>query len=274
MDRIRIGDRCAWAVVVLAAIAAVAGFATDLYWDSPEMIRQAHAADVAILVALPLLAIGLWTARRGAFAGRVIALGTLGFLIYTYAFYVFDVRATAVTPLHIAIIGLATWSLLLVVPVLESTPPDPGFGARLPRRAIGWLSLVLAAFFAVQWLGQIAGVIGSRQLPPDVVELNVPTNAVWTLDLAFALPILVVAGVWMLRGRPWGPAAVVAWFIFGALTSLEILAIFAYDSAAGKELAAPVVGLFVVMIIVQAALALAAFLPPPKRATVGSASRA
>jgi hypothetical protein len=260
MDRIRIGDRCAWAAVILAAAAAIGGFVANPYWDSPEMIREAHAADVSILVAVTLLAMGLLAARRGAFAGRVVALGTLGFLVYTYAFYAFEVRVTALTPFHIAIIGLATWSLFLVVPALESEPPHPSFGARLPRRTTGGLSLVIAALFGLQWISQIGGVIRSGQLPADVVELNVPTNIVWTLDLAFALPILVVAGVWLLRGRPWGPAMVVGWFIFGVLTTV--------DNAAGKPLVAPVVGLFVVMLVVQAALAVVGLLPSSKRKVI------
>jgi hypothetical protein len=272
MDRIKMGDRLAWAVVVLAAMAAVAGFVTNVYWDSPEMIRQAHAADISILVAVPLLALGLWSARRAVFAGRVVALGVLGFLVYTYALYAFDVRVTILTPLHIAIIGLATWSLFLVVPALGLEPPVTNVGTRLPRRATGGLSLLLASFFALMWVGQMAGAIRSGQLPPEVVELNVPTNIVWTLDLAFALPILVVAGFWLLRARPWGPALAVGWFVFGALTALEILAIFAYDGAAGKPLEAPVVGLFAVMLAVQTALVFVGILPSPRREAVARPS--
>jgi hypothetical protein len=197
----------------------------------------------------------------------VVALGALGFLVYTYAFYAFEVRVTALTPFHIAIIGLATWSLFLVVPALGSAPPEPSFGVRLPRRTTGSVALVIAALFGLQWIGQIAGVIGSRQMPSDLVELNVPTNIVWTLDLAFALPILVLAGFWLLLGRSWGPAIAVGWFVFGALTAVEILAIFAWDGAAGKSIVAPVVGLFVIVLVVQAMLAGLGLLPRPNRKT-------
>lgn len=264
-DAIRVGDRCAWTAALLSAVAAIGGFVANPYWDSPEMIREAHAADLAILIAVVVLAVGLLGAHRGAFAGRVVALGALGFLVYTYAFYAFEVRVTALTPLHIAIIGLATWSLFLVAPALGSKPPDASFAARLPRRTTGAVSLVIAALFGLQWIGQVAGVISSRQMPSDLVELNVPTNIVWTLDLAFALPILVLAGVLLLLGRSWGPAIAVGWFTFGVLTAVEILAIFAYDNAAGKSLVAPVVGLFVMVLLVQAVLAGLGLLPPPNR---------
>jgi hypothetical protein len=264
MDSIKFGLRLAWAAAILAAVAAIGGFVANPYWDSPEMIREAHAADVSILVAVLILAAGLLVARRGAFAGYVVALGALGFLVYTYAFYAFDVRVTALTPLHIAIIGLAFWSMFAVVPALGSDSPDASFATRLPRRTTGVVSLVIAALFGLQWIGQMAGVIRSGQMPADLVDLNVPTNIVWALDLAFALPILVVAGVWLLRGRPWGPAIAVGWFIFGVLTAVEILAIFAFDNAAGKPLVAPVVGLFVAVLAVLAVLACVGLLPPEK----------
>ena len=228
------------------------------------------AADASILVAVVILAAGLLATRRGAFAGYVVALGALGFLVYTYAFYAFDVRVTVLTPLHIAIIGLAFWSVFAVVPVLGADSPDPSFGTRLPRRTTGVVSLVIAALFGLQWIGQIVGVIRSGQMPTDLVDLNVATNSVWTLDLAFALPILVLAGVWLLRGRPWGPAIAVGWFIFGVLTAVEILAIFAYDNAAGKPVVAPVVGMFVAMLAVLAVLATLGLLPADKKPTIVS----
>jgi hypothetical protein len=151
--------------------------------------------------------------------------------------------------------------MFAVVPALGSDSPDASFATRLPRRTTGVVSLVIAALFGFQWIGQMAGVIRSGQMPADLV---VPTNIVWALDLAFALPILVLAGVWLLRGRPWGPAIAVGWFIFGVLTEVEILAIFAYDDAAGKPIVVPVVGMFVAVLAVLAVLAIVGLIPAEK----------
>jgi hypothetical protein len=66
-SRLKFADRLALVVLLLAAIAAIAGLLVQgLYRDTAEGIRQARATDlVTILVAAPALTIGLWRARAG-----------------------------------------------------------------------------------------------------------------------------------------------------------------------------------------------------------------
>lgn len=113
MSRVKHGgvaDGLAWVALALATIAAVAGLVlAGLYRDNAAMIRQAQSSDLATLVvAAPLLAISLWRARAGSDAGRFVALGALGFVAYTYAIFAFSVVINPATPVHIAIVGLAT----------------------------------------------------------------------------------------------------------------------------------------------------------------------
>ena len=44
------------------------------------------------------------------------------------------------------------------------------------------------------WLGQIAASIVGGEPPAALTAAGLPTNPVYALDLAFALPFLVVAG--------------------------------------------------------------------------------
>ena len=218
-------DAMAWAALSLTAVAAVAGLAVEgLYRDNAAMVRQAQASDLAtLLVAVPVLAVGLWFARAGSAAGRLVALGALGFVAYTYAIFAFSVVIGPATPLHIAIVGLATWSLVLMASSIEADDPDPALAARLPRRTTGAFLLVVAALFALTWLGLIAGAITSGRLPPAVADLGLPTNPVYTLDLAFALPLLAIGGIRLLRGDPRGPGTALALLVFSVLMGLEVL---------------------------------------------------
>ena len=63
--RIRLADGFAWAVVVLTAIASAAGvLLPGVYRDNAAVVAQAQGSDLAtLLVAVPVLAIGLWRAR-------------------------------------------------------------------------------------------------------------------------------------------------------------------------------------------------------------------
>ncbi|HEX7495033.1 MAG TPA: hypothetical protein VF349_00220, partial [Candidatus Limnocylindrales bacterium] len=73
--RLKFADRLALVGLLLAAVAAAAGLlVSGLYRDPAEGVRQARATDlVTLLVAVPVLALGLWRARRGSAGGRLVA---------------------------------------------------------------------------------------------------------------------------------------------------------------------------------------------------------
>ena len=254
--RSNVPDGLAVMAFLLAAIAAAAGLlVSDLYRDTAEMVREARAADlVTLAVAVPALGLGLWRARSGSARARLVAIGALGYLSYSYAIFAFSVVINPMTPVHIAVLGLATWSFVLGTFALDQVTVDRVSQIKLPQRTAGGFLIVVVVLFVLLWLGQIAGAITSGQLPASISDLNLPTNAVFALDLAFALPLLAVTGVWLLRHDRRGPAAGLAALGFTVLMGLSVLAIFAVDAAAGLTVELVPVAIFGVVTGVAAIL--------------------
>lgn len=249
-------DRMALVALLLAGAAAAAGLVLpELYRDTADGIRQARATDLAtLLFAVPSLAIALWLARRGSAGGRLVAIGVLGYLAYSYAIYAFSVVINPLTPLHIAILGLATWSLTLSVFGLDDAIIAAASSHRWPRRVSGWFLFGVVALFAMLWLSQIIGAIASGRLPAGVSDLGLPTSPVYSLDLAFALPLLTLAGVWSVRGDRRSRAAVGASLAFLVILGISVLAIFAFEAAAGLAVAVEPIVLFGAVTAIAAAL--------------------
>jgi len=215
--------------------------------------------------------VGLWRARSGSIRGLLLATGALGYLAYSYAIYAFSVTINALTPVHILILGLAAWAFVMLVFSFDRSTLEQAALARLPRRTTGGFLIVLAALFAMLWLGQLAGAITSGALPASVSDLNLPTNPIYALDLAFALPLLATSGFWMLRHDRRGPAAALAALGFSTMMGLSVLGIFVIDGAAGGAIEVPPVLIFAVVTGIAAALEFGAALPRDVT-TVASAS--
>jgi hypothetical protein len=249
-------DRLAWLAVVLAASAAAAGLlVADLYRDNDAMIAQARGADLGTLVgAVPVLATGLWLGRRGSIRGRVVGLGALGFLAYNYAIYAFSTVIGAATPVHIAILGLATWALVLGAFAMTNEPLER-LGTELPRRTTAAVLGLIVILFGGLWLSQIVGAITSGVLPTAVSELGIPANPVYALDLAFALPVLAWAARALARGERYGPAAAIAGLVFGALMAVGVLGLAVVQASGGLAVEPGMVSIFVVILGISAALA-------------------
>jgi hypothetical protein len=194
-----ISNRLATVATVLAGTAALAGLlVSGLYVDAPNWVQQAQGTDLAtLLLAVPVLAFGLWSARRGSAAGRLAVVAGLLYLVYNYAIFAFSVAMNPLTALYIAILGVALWSLVLGG--REAVAGTEDLARRLNRRAAGGLPVAVGLLFSLLWLGQIVATSTTGILPPDLVKAAISANPVYALDLAFFLPLCALAGVGLLR---------------------------------------------------------------------------
>lgn len=182
--------------------------------------------------------VGLWTAGRGSSAGRLAVVAGLLYLVYNYAIFAFSVAMNPLTAVHIAILGLATWSLVLTG--RAAVEGADGVTERLSRRAGGGLLIGVGAIFGLLWLGQIATVTTTGVLPPDLIKAGISSNPVYALDLAFFLPLCVLSGIGLLRGN--GSAAFAfPMLIWVALMGAGVVGGFVLMAVAGEQIALAVV---------------------------------
>lgn len=251
-----ITNRLAAIATGLAAFAAGAGLLIPgLYRDTPYWVQQARGTDLAtLLVAVPVLAFGLWAARRGSAAGQLAVFAGLLYVVYNYGIFVFSVVMNPLTAVHIAIVGLALWSLVLMTRDASLTDDGTAIAAGLSRRASGVLLIAVAALFSLLWIGQIATATTTGVLAPDLVKAGLSTNPVYALDLAFFLPLCAVAGIGLLRRTAVG-AYGQPMLIWVALMGAGVVGGFLFSAAAGEEV--PVVVALVIGALSLASAALA-----------------
>jgi len=257
-------DRLAAMATVLAALAATAGLAvTGLYRDAPNWAQQARGTDLATLfLAVPILTIGLWTARRGSAAGRLAVIAGLLYLAYDYAIFSFSVAMNPLTALHITIFGLAVWGIILSGRVPAIAGAGLGLARTLNRRLTASLLIGFAALFGLLWVSQIAAAAMTGVIPPDVESAGIATNPVYALDLALFLPLSVVAGIGLLRGSRTGALAF-PMLIWVALTSASIIGGFVLAAFAGEEVPIVVIALVTAPGLASAILAAGPLLRRP-----------
>jgi hypothetical protein len=256
-----IPNRLAAIATVLAAGAAAAGLVvTGLYVDAPNWVQQAQGTDLATLfLAVPALAVGLWTASRGSSAGRLAVVAGLLYLVYNYAIFAFSVAMNPLTAVHIAIFGLSLWSLLLagrsVVDGAEAVTE------RLNRRTAGALLVGVGAMFGLLWLGQIATVATTGVLPPDLIKAHISSNPVYALDLGFFLPLCAIAGIGLLR-RNSAAAFAFPMLVWVPLMGGGVVGGILLMAVAGDQTAVPVAVVITVLGVVCSILAAVAIVRP------------
>src|ERR1700737_4842627 len=107
-----ISERLAVMAGVVAALAALAGFMPGVYRDPNVVIAQSHGFDIGDLIAVVILGLGLTWSARGRVRGRRVAIGALGYLLYSFVTYAFLIVLNASTVLYIAVLAFGVWSFI------------------------------------------------------------------------------------------------------------------------------------------------------------------
>lgn len=226
-----------WYSLLLAAVLVAAtgyGLLVEGAYPAPEGVRPTlpetlRGQDVVTLLAAVALVWGAVRARAGSLAGHIVWLAVTLYVPYTYLMYVVAPYNDALL-LYIAAFGMSVFGLLNGLFRLDAHAVAEAFTA-VPRRGVAWFLLVVAALFATLWLVDILSVWPGG-VPESLIVYDIPST-VHVLDLAIVLPLLVLAGVLLLRGHPVAPVLAAILLVKMLTLGLALLAMNAFVAVSG-----------------------------------------
>lgn len=201
--RLRTPYRLSVLLLALMAAQAALGLAVPGRYRDRGMVLETWFGNdlVTLVLGVPLLALALWLARRGAVRGQLLWLGLLAYAVYNGAFYLLGAALNAFFPLYVATVLTAAGALLLALIHTDVHAVAARFRARTPVRWIGGYLSGIAVGLTGVWLGLWAAhLMGGQPVPggPEAFKI------VAALDLTLMVPALATGGVLLWRRRPWG----------------------------------------------------------------------
>lgn len=199
----------------LSLVAAVTGLFDLSIYDpvvAPNMMPGTVSQDlVSLAVGAAIMVLSYLLYRRDGVLW-LIWLGGIAYLAYAYAIYAFEAVMTPLFLLYVACFGSAIWGAItfftrLDVGALSVSHP--------PRRLTAALFGLLVLMFLFLWLSILvpASLNGTRQ----------EGNTIFVLDLAFVLPLLVVAGGLLMAARPLGDLLAIPLLIKASSLGVSVL---------------------------------------------------
>lgn len=226
------GTAWLWLTVPVAVLLAVATLdellVEGVLRGTPYFAAQAIGQDfVTLLVAVPALVAGAALAARGSQRARLVWLGTLVYLVYTYVIYAFAVEFNPLFLVYVALLGTSLYALIGGLATTDFEGIKARFTRRTPVKAVSVFLAVVAAMFYLLWLSEVVPALIAGEVPRSVVENGTPTNAVHVLDMAWILPSMILASFWLWRGRAIGYvlAGVLLSFITLLVTAIVAMAV-------------------------------------------------
>ena len=227
------------AVALLLAGLSLAGLLSPAYArETPAWAAQATGQDwFDLLVAAPWLALCGIGARRGSHGWSVLLAGAYAYVVYEMFIYAFAIHFNALFLVYCATLGIAGFALVAVT--IDVSRCVPLVDARGAHVAGGFLIAVGAAF-GLMWLAEDVPAMLRNAPSRSLVETGLFTNPVHVIDLAFVLPLHILAGVWIWQRRDAGKLLAPILLAFGVLMSASIGGMLIAMHVAGAAAALPV----------------------------------
>lgn len=194
-------------LAAVTLIGSAAGFLiTDLFrLDNAALGGCARGTALVILAAaLPVLVVSMFFTARGSNRARLVWLGMLLYILYNSVYFTFSATFNRFTPVFIAMLSLAGWSLLVLLRETDVEAVRAGFGAKTPTRLTAAVLALPVLIFLITDLREVLTSALTGALPASILDTQLPTNHFHVMDLAFLVPLFLMAMVWLWQKRSWG----------------------------------------------------------------------
>ena len=204
------------ALAVLLVVQSILGLVFQDQYRDTAWIKAAWFGNdwVTLVVAAPALIAGLVLARRDSVRGLLLWLGMLGYAAYNGMYYMFGAALNAFLPLYVAMLVLATITLILALSRLDVIAVAARFGRKTPVRIVGGYLVFVGAGLAAVWLVMWAAYVFAGQPTPIEPEAF---KVVAAIDLSLIVTLLLFGGVLLWRRAAWGYVLASMAGILGAL---------------------------------------------------------
>lgn len=232
----------------LMALTSLAGlFAESTYaLETEEWAAQGIGQDlINVAFVFPVLVISAALARRGSVRARLIAIGALFYVAYSYALYALFVHFGTLFLAYVAVLGLSVFALIGATGETDAGAAQGVLGARRWRRTTAVYLIVVGSAFALLWLAEIVPATLAGVTPESVERSTFAVNPIHVLDLALFLPATIVTGLLLWKDRPRGLLFAVPFTTFLSLMGTALVAMVAVMWLRGIPVSMPMLAVMI-----------------------------
>jgi len=196
-------------IIMLAflTIASFFGAFVDITYarETASMAAQGIGQDlVDLFLVVPAIIITLILMKKGSRAATLIFGGLVFYVLYSFIIYSLGVHFNLMFLVYCFTLGTSAYIFIIYFYSLSRENLKDWYEMRTPDRGLAYLFIIIAAMFYALWLKDVVPAILNNTIPGSVSDYNLLVNPVHVIDIAFALPGLIITAVLLLRGHKLG----------------------------------------------------------------------
>jgi hypothetical protein len=193
-------------------------------YDTPIGATGFMSADVITLtLAIPMLVISFLMYRRSSVKGALLLAGALSYFLYNYTSMGFGAAYNNLFIVYTLIFSASMYGLILLLLSFDLKSLPAHFGTALPRNGIGIFLIVSGIILSLIWLVlSIIPALLASKAPPEAYYYTTFTTGI--IDIGMIAPALILGGVLIRRGTPFGYLLASTMLIFTCILGANLMA--------------------------------------------------
>ncbi len=186
-------------------------------YDTPIGALGFKAGDlVTLFLAIPILVISFVLYRHGSLRGGLLLTGVLAYFLYNYSSLGFGAAYNNLFLVYILIFSGSLFGLILALTSIDLQALSTHSTEKLPRRGIGIFLVISGIILSLIWLVlSIIPALLQSKAPPEAYYYT--TFMTGILDIGLVAPVLIMAGVLILRRASLGYLLASTMLVFTAI---------------------------------------------------------
>lgn len=211
--------------IFVAIVSVFGGFVESTYErDSSSMATQAMGQDlVDLFIVVPLLIITFIYMIRRNRAATLIFGGIVSYILYSFIIYSFGIYFNNLFLLYCLTLGCSLYLFILYLNSINEQDVIGWFKDKVPAKSIGTYFVLVALMFYFLWLKDIIPANLNNTVPESVSAYNLLVNPVHVIDLAIALPGLLITSYLLIKGKKLGFILTPVLLVFTILLALALI---------------------------------------------------
>jgi hypothetical protein len=193
-------------------------------YDTPIGATGFTAADVITLfLATPILVVSFFQYRRGSLKGGLFLTGALSYFLYNYTSMGFGAAYNNLFLAYTLIFGASLYGLIAALLSFDLRKFPSHFGKNLPRNGIGIFLIVSGVILSLIWL--VLSIVPALLANKATAEASYYTTfTTGIIDIGMVAPALLLGGVLIRRGTPFGYLLASTMLIFTCILGANLTA--------------------------------------------------
>ena len=239
--------------VLLTIVSYFGAFVANTYErEVASMAAQGMGQDIIdLFLVVPVLIISLVFMQKNNKTAIFIFGGTVFYILYSFVIYSLGIHFNNLFLLYCFTFGCSLYLFILYLFHLNGLEVKSWFEDKTPIRLIGIYLIVISAMFYFLWLKDIIPAILNNSIPKSVSDYDLLVNPVHVIDLAVALPGLVITSILLMKRNNLGYIFAPIFLVFTIILVIALVAMMFMLKMKNISDDASVAGIFIILAIIS-----------------------